>query len=98
MVHDALPDTRLVFITIKPSLARWEWVGEIRRANKLVRDYAETDPRLAYADIFTPMLGPDGRPRGELLSWDGLHLNRRGYRLWGEVLRPYVAGRREVRK
>jgi len=86
-----LPETRVVWIAIKPSLARWAIVEKIREANALVRAYAERDPaRLAYADVFTPMLGPDGRPRSELFVDDGLHMSARGYALWTEVVRPLV--------
>lgn len=58
----------------------------------MVRRYAATDPRLLYVDVFTPMLGPNGRPREELFIADRLHLNERGYALWREILRPIVEG------
>jgi lysophospholipase L1-like esterase len=34
------------------------------------------------------MLGPDGKPRADLLQEDGLHLNKQGYELWTRLLRP----------
>jgi lysophospholipase L1-like esterase len=34
------------------------------------------------------MLGPDGRPRGELFRMDGLHLSPEGYAVWTDVVRP----------
>jgi hypothetical protein len=37
------------------------------------------------------MLGPDGRPRAELLVGDGLHLNKDGYALWTSIVRPHLA-------
>ncbi len=45
---------------------------------------------LEYIDIFTPMIGRDGKPREELFSGDGLHLNRVGYELWTKVITPYL--------
>ena len=91
LVRRRLPETRVVFVAVKPSLARWNIVDRIRETNTLVRAYADRDPaRLAYADVFTPMLGPDGRPRPELFLDDGLHMTPQGYALWTGVLRPLV--------
>lgn len=90
-VHEELPDTRVAFIAVKPSVARWRIEADVRRTNELVRDYAAREDRVDYIDIFTPMLGPDGRPRPELFVEDGLHLNARGYELWKAVVAPFLA-------
>lgn len=90
LVRRALPETRIAFIAIKPSGARWALVEQMRAANALVRRYAATDPRLLYVDVFTPMLGPDGMPREELFVADRLHMNARGYALWCDLLVPIV--------
>lgn len=89
-VHDALPKTRVVFIAVKPSLSRWNLVGAMRRANEMIRAVAADDPRLAFVDIDTPMIGSDGRPRAELFVEDGLHLSAEGYKLWTSLLRPHL--------
>jgi len=90
-VHAALPQTRVAFISIKPSPARASLIAEIRRANALVRDYVSTQPNTEFIDVFTPMLGTDGLPRAELFREDALHLNARGYDLWRSVIAPYVS-------
>lgn len=88
-VRETLPDTRIYFISIKPSTLRWKLIGQILEANRLVKEFSETDgKRLGYVDVFTPMLGPDGKPRPELLRKDGLHLTREGYEVWRDVVRP----------
>ena len=87
-VRAALPESRILFISIKPSIARWKLIDEIRRANHLVREHTESDDKLGYLDIFTPMLGDDGKPRADLLEPDGLHVNEKGYALWREVIAP----------
>ncbi len=89
-IHAALPGSRIVYICIKPSLARWKLVDEIREANRQIKAFTASDERLDYADIFSPMLGNDGQPREELFVDDGLHLNPEGYRVWAEVLRPLL--------
>lgn len=94
-VREELPDTRIIFIAIKPSLpdspaGRWDMAPEMSLANAMVRSYTRRRAGLVYADIFTPMLGEDGRPRRELFAGDGLHLSEKGYEVWAEVMRPML--------
>lgn len=93
-VTTKLPDTRIAFVSIKPSPARANLIPRMRTANELVRQYIVTNPRLIYVDVFTRMLETDGMPREELYeSGDGLHMNAKGYRLWRSVLNPIVRDR-----
>ena len=89
-VHAALPDTRVLFISIKPSNARWKLVDKIREANKLVKAYSESSDKLGFIDIFPQMLGEDGKPRAELLREDGLHMTRAGYEIWRDAVKPLL--------
>jgi lysophospholipase L1-like esterase len=81
-VHARLPRTRILFLSIKPSLSRWQLMDSIRTTNALIQAYTATDPRLGYIDIVPAMLGPDGKPRPELFREDGLHMTRAGYDIW----------------
>ena len=90
-VHSALPRTRIVFIPIKPSLARWKLWPVMQKANACIKRVIDKDERLFYVDIVPPMSGPDGRPRPELFRADGLHLNDKGYRLWSRLVKPLIA-------
>ncbi|MFP8873203.1 MAG: SGNH/GDSL hydrolase family protein, partial [Myxococcota bacterium] len=87
-IHTRVPAAKVDFIAIKPSTLRWEEWPEMNRANRAIAALAEEDPRLGYFDIATPMIGPDGRPRGELFRMDGLHLSPEGYAVWTDVVRP----------
>jgi lysophospholipase L1-like esterase len=90
IVHKKLPTTRVVFISIKPSIARWTLKDKIRETNRLIKEYVHTDKRLAYVDVFTPMLDTSGHPRHDLFLEDGLHMNANGYAIWRELLEPIV--------
>ena len=81
-MHHELAETRIVYIAIKPSIARWEIVDKVRAANKLIQAYTSQEKLLEFVDIDTPMIGEDGKPRLELFKDDGLHLNESGYKLW----------------
>jgi lysophospholipase L1-like esterase len=89
-IHTALPQTRIAFISIKPSLARWKLVEKMRATNGAIAAIAAADPRLDYIDIDAPMLGPDQLPRPELFRDDGLHLSPAGYQLWAERVLPVI--------
>ncbi|HOM16339.1 MAG TPA: SGNH/GDSL hydrolase family protein [Thermoguttaceae bacterium] len=89
-VHAALPDARIIYITIKPSVARWRLIDKIRQANRLIRERSAKDDRLIVVDIERAMLGPDGLPRADLLQKDGLHLNEAGYQIWSDRVRPHL--------
>ena len=91
LVRAQLPETRVVYVAVKPSLARVQLMDAMRRTNALVHGYASRHPRrLKYVDVFTPMLDASGRPRAELFREDGLHMNAKGYALWPKLLTPYV--------
>ena len=89
----ALPEVRVVFIGIKPSLQRWAVVERMRLANALIKGFAEHDPGVAFVDIDQAMLGWDEQPRRELFVPDGLHLTADGYQLWTTLLRPLLVAR-----
>lgn len=88
IVHAKLPATRLVFVSIKPSIARWSMTDSIRATNRLIQDYVGTDKKLQYIDVFTPMLDASGQVRRELFVADGLHMNARGYSIWRRLIQP----------
>ncbi|HKR08201.1 MAG TPA: GDSL-type esterase/lipase family protein, partial [Gemmatimonadaceae bacterium] len=44
VVRDTLPQTRIVFVSIKPSPSRWELADKMRVTNEMVRTYAATRP------------------------------------------------------
>ena len=89
-VRAALPETRILYVAIRPSVARWHLQGRQWLANRLVRDFADADPAVEFVDVVPALLGPDGRPRADYLVADMLHLNEDGYRAWTAVIRPHV--------
>lgn len=89
-IHTALPKTRVLFLAIKPSRARWELIETQREANRLIAEYTEEQEQLEYVDVATPLLGNDGLPRQELFEDDQLHLNAAGYQIWNKIVRPLL--------
>ncbi len=92
-VHAALPQTKIVFISIKPSIRRWKWIDTISSANAMVKAYCAKEKHLVFMDIERQMLGPDGKPNPDLLIADGLHMTPAGYRIWTAALTPLLKER-----
>jgi lysophospholipase L1-like esterase len=89
-VHARLPQTRILYLGIKPSPLRWLQVDRMRLANDIIKAICHRDDRLGFLDFDNLMLGWDEKPRRELFVEDGLHLSPQGYQLWTAVLRPYL--------
>ena len=89
-VHESLPETRIYFLAIKPSILRWDNWARMNRANELVRAECETDPLLTYVDVATPMLSRHGSPFEDIFVEDMLHMNAKGYAIWKDAVRPIM--------
>ena len=89
-VWSKLPQTKIVFIGLKPSIQRWSQIHRMRATNVLIREFCEHDDRLAFLDVDGVMLGWDEKPRRELFVDDGLHLSPQGYQLWTTLLQPFL--------
>ena len=90
IVRAKLPEARIIFLSIKPSESRWSLWPEAKKANELVLGLSRKDDRLFFADLATPLLGPDGKPRSELFLGDKLHLSPAGYDIWTKALMPVL--------
>jgi lysophospholipase L1-like esterase len=87
-VHEQLPETSIIYLPIKPSVARWKLWPKMQIVNARVQDLAKSDDRLTYVDTATPLLGANGgEPPAKFFLDDGLHLNAAGYELWNDILR-----------
>jgi lysophospholipase L1-like esterase len=91
VVHEKLPKTRIIYIAVKPSVARWKLIDKVRQTNKLIADACAKDSeRLVFFDIQPLMYGANGEPDPALFVKDGLHLSDEGYKRWSEKLRPLL--------
>ncbi|WP_431273811.1 SGNH/GDSL hydrolase family protein [Variovorax ureilyticus] len=90
-VRGELPDTRIAYISIKPSPSREKLTAQMREANNAIAAYLRRMPNTEFIDVYTPMLGNDGRPRPELFRADQLHMTDEGYRLWQSVIASHLA-------
>ena len=85
-------DIPLAFISIKPSISRWNIVDSIRYANKIIEEEIKrTSDNLHFINVYTRMTDNAGYPKREFLDPDGLHINEKGYALWKGIIRQYLS-------
>lgn len=89
-IHTGLPETKLIFISIKPSPSRWKIHEQMVRANALIAAECTKDKRDVFLDVYTPMLDANGQPRPELYVSDMLHMKPAGYAIWTPLLAPLL--------
>jgi GDSL-like Lipase/Acylhydrolase family len=89
-VREKLPKTRIYFLSIKSSIARWKQFETQSKANALVKELCAKDERLTYVDMVAVTLGADGQPKPEFFVKDGLHLSEEGYRAWSTAVKLAV--------
>ena len=92
-IHKQLPEARIYFLSIKPSIRRWELWPQMTEANRLIAELCAKDKLLTYVDVASGMLDADGKPRNDIFLGDNLHMNRKGYLIWRDALRPILVKR-----
>lgn len=89
-LHEKLPETRLVYISIKLCKSRWANREKIREANRHIQAICEQDPLLDFIDIDPVTLDENGQPREDLYLKDQLHFNEKGYDRLNELVEPFL--------
>ena len=80
-------NTKVFYISIKPSIARWEINDQIKHTNALIEQAIHTRYRqINFINIYNSMINEQGMPIPELYIEDGLHLSLKGYNVWKQVL------------
>jgi lysophospholipase L1-like esterase len=90
-VEAELPGTPILYVAVKPSRKRWALRPVQAEANRIIAAMCAASPRLAYADVATPLL-PSGErlPAADWFVADGLHLSEKGYAVWKATLQPWL--------
>jgi hypothetical protein len=93
LIHVALPETWIYFISIKPTRLFGSHWAAMKRTNALIEEFVHTQPKVEFIDLSTALLDVQGKARPEFLSWDGLHPSRQGYELMTSKIKPVLVER-----
>ena len=89
-IRKEISGVEIIFISAKPSLARWELKNEYIELNNALREYCDSKTYLSYVNVWDVMLNGEGNPKTDLFVKDGLHMNEKGYDLWAEEIGKYL--------
>lgn len=90
IVRGELPRVRMAYISISPAPSRWGKIEQIKEANRLIREFCNSQDGLAFVDVFSLMLDAKGGPRPELFRADQLHMSPQGYAIWRRAVAPLL--------
>jgi lysophospholipase L1-like esterase len=84
------PAARIVYLSMKPSPARWNLWNRMAQVNAAVQ--AQSLGRsFDYLDVSSAIVAADGTPDRQYFGPDGLHMNATGYARWAVLVNAYLA-------
>jgi len=89
-VHRDLPQTRVFFVSINRAPQKRDRWHIVDAANRLVREFCETDERLGFIDVNPALFDREGNPRAELYQSDLLHFKPTAYVEFAAIIRPVI--------
>lgn len=85
-IESDFPDVHFLYASIKPSTSRIEHSEQFAEFNRKVEEYNQSNNKLHYIDLSSPLTTSNDRPDDSLFMDDRLHLNESGYELWNDQL------------
>jgi lysophospholipase L1-like esterase len=82
--------TKIVFVSLKPSVARWHLESKFIEANKLIEGYINTQKNIQFLDVHTAMLDDNKEVLKDIFIADQLHMNPKGYLIWQKQFAPFL--------
>jgi lysophospholipase L1-like esterase len=90
LIKKNLNDPEIAVISAKPSPKRWHLKNEYEALNLKFETYCGKKKNMTYIDVYNPMLTDTGRPDPELFQEDSLHMNPKGYKVWTNLILPFI--------
>jgi para-nitrobenzyl esterase len=82
--------TPIVFLSLKPSIARWSMHEKMAASNELIKSFISTQKNIQFLDVYNKMLDTDGTPFKDIFIEDKLHMNANGYKIWQKLMAPLM--------
>lgn len=86
-VRESQPDVPIYYIGITPSPLRWSVWPIAQATNRLIAEWSAADPNLHFIDTSAALMDSAGEPDSDNYIFDGLHLSKRGYAIWRDIIR-----------
>lgn len=86
VIYAKYPNIELAIISLKPSLERKALIPQFMETSELISRYTITELNAQFINVFSHMITVDDTPMPDLYMSDGLHLNKKGYNIWKDVI------------
>ena len=83
-IHKQVP---VFVIETTPTPSRWDVWDKISEANDLINSYCESKINLHFITTRDKFIDDNGLPIKSFFISDELHLNKKGYKLWSEIIK-----------
>lgn len=78
----------VMYVSIKPSVARWSMEEKFVAANSLIRNFINKQKNTQFLDVHSAMLDSNGMVYKDIFIADKLHMNAKGYAIWQKIIAP----------
>ena len=78
----------VMYVSIKPSVARWNMEEKFVAANSLIRNFINKQKQTQFLDVHSAMLDTNGEVYEDIFIADKLHMNAKGYAIWQKIIAP----------
>ncbi len=86
-IKDDFPESKIVYLSMKPSIARWDLWTDFKAGNKKIKKITEFYKSIYYIETADVMLNDEDSIRTDIFIEDGLHMNAKGYADWTKLVR-----------
>jgi len=90
MIRERLKDVPVAYVSLKPSPSRRKYWPKMIEANRMIKDYINTQPHASFINVFDVMMNASHQPKPEIFLDDSLHMNAKGYAIWQKAIQPYL--------
>ena len=90
MVKTKLPDTKVAFCSIRPSLARVSILDKQSTVNQAIKEFSKHQKKVYFVNIQKEFYLPNGELMTDIFVADKLHLNQKGYEIWAKATRKFL--------
>ena len=92
-VKTQLPNTKVGFCSIRPSIARVNILEKQKQSNGMIKAYCEANKGFYYVNIQKDFYLKNGELMPDIFVSDKLHMNKKGYDIWAKATRKFLKKR-----
>lgn len=95
-VKTQLPNTKVGYCSIRPSIARTNIREKQIEVNRLISNFCKKNKEFYFMDMYKEYFLPNGELMPDVFVSDKLHLNKKGYEIWTKATRKFLGKRFKI--